>query len=85
LAATEHSKDFGWGRETAPDVINGSRRPRAFSVQILRVHEDPGLLVKKLGVGIVTGPTLWTLFKSTSQKTRKDLFGGREVTRRDSK
>jgi hypothetical protein len=85
LAAVEPPKSFGCGRESAPDVENGSNRCRAFSVQILQIHEALGLLVKRLGGGAVTGPTLWILFKSTSQKMRKVLFGRRKVMRRDSR
>jgi hypothetical protein len=60
---------------------NGSIQCRAFSVHILQVHKDLGLLVKRPRVGAVTGPTLRTLFKSTSQKMRKVSFGGRKATR----
>jgi hypothetical protein len=85
LVASELPKGFGCGRETAPDVENGSNQCGAFSVQIFQVHKDLGLLVERLGVGAVTGPTLRTLFKSSSQKMRKVLFGRRKAMRRDSK
>jgi hypothetical protein len=82
MATAEYPKISGSGKEIALVVERESNRCGGFSAQTLPVHDNVGLLVERSGVGAVTGPTLWTLFKFTSPRTKTDSCGGKRATRR---